>query len=128
MPTPPLLPPSMLSEPQRPSAAFERPPTCPAPDWPPAFRSAEEKFSSHILAQEAGKPIKTARIEVEPATIRTFISAAKKPSALRRISAARLDAAKNGAGRWGLSALFRLGQIAGIGAPFNFPVKIWSAA
>ena len=80
----------------------------------------KEEFS-RTLAQEAGKPIKAARIEVERA-IFTFNVAAEEST---RISGEflPLDWQEFTAGRWGIVRRFPLGPIAGI-TPFNFPINL----
>src|ERR1700731_5094382 len=80
----------------------------------------KEEFA-RTLAQEAGKPIKAARIEVERA-IFTFNVAAEEST---RISGEflPLDWQEFTAGRWGIVRRFPLGPIAGI-TPFNFPINL----
>jgi len=80
----------------------------------------KEEFS-RTLAQEAGKPIKAARIEVERA-IFTFNVAAEEST---RISGEflPLDWQEFTAGRWGIVRRFPLGPITGI-TPFNFPINL----
>src|SRR5246127_2724289 len=76
---------------------------------------------SRTLAQEAGKPIKTARIEVDRAII-TFNVAAEE--AVRGYGEyLPLDWQQSTAGRWGIVRRFPLGPIAGI-SPFNFPLNL----
>jgi acyl-CoA reductase-like NAD-dependent aldehyde dehydrogenase len=74
-----------------------------------------------ILAQEAGKPIKAARSEVER-SIFTFTVAAEEST---RIAGEYLplDWQEFTAGRWGMVRRFPLGPIAGI-TPFNFPLNL----
>ena len=80
----------------------------------------KEEFA-RTLAQEAGKPIKAARIEVER-TIFTFNVAAEEST---RISGEflPLDWQEFTAGRWGIVRRFPLGPVAGI-TPFNFPINL----
>src|SRR5580658_7292979 len=80
----------------------------------------KEEFA-RTLAQEAGKPIKAARIEVERA-IFTFNVAAEEST---RIAGEflPLDWQEYTAGRWGIVRRFPLGPIAGI-TPFNFPINL----
>src|ERR1700732_215475 len=80
----------------------------------------KEEFS-RTLAQEAGKPIKAARIEVERA-IFTFNVAAEEST---RISGEFLPLGWQAftAGRWAIVRRFPLGPIAGI-TPFNFPLNL----
>src|SRR5437764_728070 len=80
----------------------------------------KEEFS-RTLAQEAGKPIKTARIEVDR-SITTFNVAAEE--AVRGYGEyLPLDWQQSTAGRWGIVRRFPLGPIAGI-SPFNFPLNL----
>lgn len=80
----------------------------------------KEEFS-RTLAQEAGKPIKAARIEVERSVF-TFNVAAEEST---RISGEflPLDWQEFTAGRWGIVRRFPLGPVAGI-TPFNFPINL----
>ncbi len=82
--------------------------------------AGREEFASTI-AQEAGKPIKTSRAEVERA-IFTFTVAAEEST---RISGEWLpmDLQAFTTGRWGLVRRFPLGPIAAI-TPFNFPLNL----
>src|SRR5258708_2186346 len=84
------------------------------------IQERREEFS-RTLAQEAGKPIKTARIEVDRAIL-TFSIAAEE--AVRGYGEyLPLDWMQATAGRWGIVRRFPLGPIAGI-APFNFPLNL----
>jgi acyl-CoA reductase-like NAD-dependent aldehyde dehydrogenase len=80
----------------------------------------KEEFS-HTLAQEAGKPIKAARTEVERA-IFTFNIAAEESTRIYG-EYLPLDWQEFTAGRWGIVRRFPLGPIAGI-TPFNFPLNL----
>src|SRR5215472_8923138 len=80
----------------------------------------KEEFS-RTLAQEAGKPIKAARTEVERA-IFTFNVAAEESTRIYG-EYLPLDWQEFTAGRWGLVRRFPLGAIAGI-TPFNFPINL----
>src|ERR1700756_2993853 len=73
------------------------------------------------LAQEAGKPIKAARTEVERA-IFTFTVAAEESTRIYG-EYLPLDWQEFTAGRWGLVKRFPLGPVAGI-TPFNFPLNL----
>src|SRR5205085_12308342 len=79
-----------------------------------------EEFA-RLVALEAGKPIKTARVEVDRA-IFTFSVAAEEAV---RIGGEYLplDWQSSTAGRWGIVRRFPLGPIAGI-TPFNFPINL----
>ena len=79
----------------------------------------KEEFA-HTLAQEAGKPIKAARSEVERA-IFTFTVAAEESTRIYG-EYLPLDWQEFTAGRWGIVRRFPLGPIAGI-TPFNFPLE-----
>ncbi|MGA2694945.1 MAG: aldehyde dehydrogenase family protein [Terriglobales bacterium] len=76
---------------------------------------------AHCIAQEAGKPIRTARSEVDRA-IFTFTVAAEE--SLRIYGEyLPLDWQEYTVGRWGMVRRFPLGPIAGI-TPFNFPLNL----
>jgi acyl-CoA reductase-like NAD-dependent aldehyde dehydrogenase len=79
-----------------------------------------EEFA-RLVALEAGKPIKTARLEVDRA-IFTFNVAAEEAV---RIGGEYLplDWQSSSAGRWGIVRRFPLGPIAAI-TPFNFPLNL----
>jgi len=80
----------------------------------------KEEFA-RTLAQEAGKPIKGARTEVERA-IFTFNVAAEESTRIHG-EYLPLDWQEFTAGRWGLVRRYPLGPIAGI-TPFNFPINL----
>ena len=89
-----------------------------------AISSGIEKNSeelARIVALEAGKPIKTARVEVERAVF-TFSVAAEEAV---RVGGEYLplDWQASTAGRWGIVRRFPLGPIAAI-TPFNFPINL----
>ena len=73
------------------------------------------------LSQEAGKPIKLARIEVDRA-IFIFNVAAEEATRIYG-EYLPLDWQQSTAGRWGIVKRFPLGPIAGI-TPFNFPLNL----
>jgi len=79
-----------------------------------------EEFA-RIICQEAGKPIKTARIEVERA-INTFQIAAEESTRIYG-EYLPLDTLESTAGRWGLVRRFPLGPVFAI-TPFNFPLNL----
>jgi acyl-CoA reductase-like NAD-dependent aldehyde dehydrogenase len=82
--------------------------------------SRKDEFS-RTLAQEAGKPIKAARTEVDRG-IFTFNIAAEE--AVRIYGEyLPLDWQESTAGRWGIVRRFPLGPVAGI-TPFNFPLNL----
>src|SRR6202040_1295852 len=76
---------------------------------------------SRTMAQEAGKPIKAARTEVERA-IFTFNVAAEESTRIYG-EYLPLDWQEFTAGRWGIVRRFPLGPVAGI-TPFNFPLNL----
>jgi acyl-CoA reductase-like NAD-dependent aldehyde dehydrogenase len=80
----------------------------------------KEQFVT-TLAQEAGKPIKASRTEVERA-IFTFTVAAEESTRIYG-EFLPLDWQEFTAGRWGIVRRFPLGPIAGI-TPFNFPLNL----
>jgi acyl-CoA reductase-like NAD-dependent aldehyde dehydrogenase len=80
----------------------------------------KEEFT-RTLSLEAGKPIKTARTEVERA-IFTFNVAAEESTRIYG-EYLPLDWQEYTAGRWGLVRRFPLGPVAGI-TPFNFPLNL----
>ena len=80
----------------------------------------KEEFA-RTLSQEAGKPIKAARTEVERA-IFTFTVAAEESTRIYG-EVLPLDWQEYTAGRWGIVRRFPLGPIAGI-TPFNFPLNL----
>jgi acyl-CoA reductase-like NAD-dependent aldehyde dehydrogenase len=79
-----------------------------------------EEFA-RTLAQEAGKPIKLARTEVDR-TIFIFNVAAEEATRIYG-EYLPLDWQESTAGRWGMVKRFPLGPIAGI-TPFNFPLNL----
>ena len=80
----------------------------------------KEEFA-RTVAQEAGKPIKAARTEVERAVF-TFTVAAEESTRIYG-EYLPLDWQEFTAGRWSIVRRFPLGPIAGI-TPFNFPVNL----
>ena len=76
---------------------------------------------SRTLAQEAGKPIKLARIEIDRA-IFIFNVAAEEATRIYG-EYLPLDWQEFTVGRWGMVKRFPLGPIAGI-TPFNFPLNL----
>ena len=85
------------------------------------IRERRDEFA-RVLALEAGKPIKTARVEVDRA-IFTFSVAAEE--ALRITGEwLPLDWQPSTAGRSAIVRRFALGPILAI-TPFNFPLNLW---
>jgi acyl-CoA reductase-like NAD-dependent aldehyde dehydrogenase len=82
--------------------------------------SRKEEFA-RTLAQEAGKPLKAARTEVERG-IFTFTVAAEETTRIPG-EYLSLDWQQFTSGRWGIVRRFPLGPIAGI-TPFNFPLNL----
>ena len=82
----------------------------------------KEEFAT-TLAQEAGKPIKAARLEVER-SIFTFNVAAEETTRIYG-EYLPLDWQQATAGRWGIVRRFPIGPVAGI-TPFNFPLNLVS--
>jgi len=80
----------------------------------------KQEFSC-TLAQEAGKPMKAARTEVERAVF-TFTVAAEESTRIYG-EYLPLDWQEFTAGRWGIVRRFPLGALAGI-TPFNFPLNL----
>src|SRR6201984_1104935 len=85
------------------------------------FMTERKEEFARTLAQEAGKPIRAARIEVERA-IFTFNVAAEESTRIYG-EFLPLDWQEFTAGRWGIVRRFPLGPIAGI-TPFNFPINL----
>jgi acyl-CoA reductase-like NAD-dependent aldehyde dehydrogenase len=83
--------------------------------------SARKQEFARTMAQEAGKPLKAARTEVERA-IFTFNVAAEESTRIYG-EYLPLDWQEFTAGRWGIVRRFALGPIAGI-TPFNFPLNL----
>ncbi len=79
-----------------------------------------EEFA-RTIAQEAGKPIKTARTEVDRA-IFTFTIAAEESTRIYG-EYLPLDLQAYSAGRWALVRRFPVGPVAAI-TPFNFPLNL----
>src|SRR5258708_7273589 len=86
-----------------------------------AFMTERKEEFVRTLAQEAGKPIRAARIEVERA-IFTFNVAAEESTRIYG-EYLPLDWQESTAGRWGIVRRFPIGPIAGI-TPFNFPINL----
>lgn len=84
------------------------------------IRGRAEEFA-RMIALEAGKPIKTARAEVERGVM-TFVHASEES---RRFAGevVPLDGQSTGAGRTGWTERFPRGVVFGI-TPFNFPLNL----
>jgi len=84
------------------------------------IQERKEEFA-RTISQEAGKPIKTARLEVERAILTFNIGAEEAVRGYGEYLP--LDWQQSTAGRWGLVRRFPVGPIAGI-SPFNFPLNL----
>ncbi len=82
---------------------------------------ARRKEFAQTICQEAGKPIRTARIEVDRA-INTFYVAAEESTRIYG-EYIPLDTLESTTGRWGLLRRFPLGPVFAI-TPFNFPLNL----
>jgi acyl-CoA reductase-like NAD-dependent aldehyde dehydrogenase len=80
----------------------------------------KEEFA-RTISQEAGKPIKSARLEVDRSVF-TF-TVASEETVRGYGEYLPLDWQQSTAGRWGIVKRFPLGPIAGI-TPFNFPLNL----
>ena len=85
-----------------------------------AIIGRREEFA-RTICQEAAKPIKTARVEVDRA-INTFQIAAEEATRIYG-EYLPLDTTESTAGRWGLVRRFPLGPVFAI-TPFNFPLNL----
>src|SRR5271167_2231481 len=83
--------------------------------------TARREEFARTICQEAGKPIKTAHIEVDRA-INTFHIAAEESTRIYG-EYIPLDTLESTAGRWGLVRRFPLGPVFAI-TPFNFPLNL----
>ncbi|HEY5176093.1 MAG TPA: aldehyde dehydrogenase family protein [Terriglobales bacterium] len=83
--------------------------------------AARREEFARTICQEAGKPIKTSRIEVERA-INTFQIAAEESGRIYG-EYIPLDTLESTGGRWGLVRRFPLGPVFAI-TPFNFPLNL----
>jgi glyceraldehyde-3-phosphate dehydrogenase (NADP+) len=83
--------------------------------------SARKEEIARTLALESGKPIRTARIEVERAVL-TFSIAAEESTRIYG-EWLPLDLQPETAGRWAIVRRFPIGPIASI-TPFNFPLNL----
>ncbi|MGH9453059.1 MAG: aldehyde dehydrogenase family protein, partial [Terriglobia bacterium] len=85
-----------------------------------AIRGSREDLA-RTVALEAGKPIKTARVEIDRATF-TFAVAAEESARIYG-EWLPLDLQAYSAGRWAIVRRFPLGPVTAI-TPFNFPVNL----
>lgn len=107
--------------------AFERTKTMPAHERQHVLQTIHrhvndrrEEFA-RTLALEAGKPIKTARAEIERGLFTLQIAAEESTRIYGEY--VPLDLQSFTAGRWGLVKRFPLGPVAAI-TPFNFPLNL----
>ena len=84
------------------------------------IKARREEFA-RTICQEAAKPIRTAKLEVERA-INTFEVAAEESTRIYG-EYIPLDTLEATAGRWGLMRRFPLGPVFAI-TPFNFPLNL----
>lgn len=84
------------------------------------IRTSREEFA-HVMALEAGKPVRTARVEVDRAAF-TFAIASEEATRIRG-EWIPLDLQPSAAGRSGIVRRFPLGPILAI-TPFNFPLNL----
>ena len=84
------------------------------------IQDRKEEFA-RTLALEAGKPIKSARMEVDRAIFTFNIAAEETVRGYGEYLP--LDWQQSTAGRWGIVKRFPLGPVAGI-TPFNFPLNL----
>jgi len=87
-----------------------------------ALIEQKERFAQ-LIAAEAGKPIRLARVEVDRAIL-TFKTASEEVIRLGG-ETIPLDLAEGNEGRWGLVQRFPVGPVLAI-TPFNFPLNLVS--
>lgn len=85
-----------------------------------AMNNRKEDFA-RLMALEAGKPLKAARLEVDRAVL-TFSVAAEEATRIYG-EYIPLDVTASTRGRWGLLRRFPLGPVSAI-TPFNFPLNL----
>ena len=85
-----------------------------------ALAERKEEFA-RVLAAEAGKPVKAARVEIERAVL-TFSVAAEEATRIGG-ETLPLDVQPSARGRWAILRRFPLGVVSAI-TPFNFPVNL----
>ena len=85
------------------------------------FITARKEEFARTLAQEAGKPLKAARTEIERA-IFTFTVGAEETTRIPG-EFLSLDWQQFTSGRWGIVKRFPVGPVVGI-TPFNFPLNL----
>ncbi len=85
-----------------------------------ALAEQKDRFAQLIMA-EAGKPLRSARVEAERAVL-TFKTAAEE-AARSGGESMPLDLTQGNEGRWGLVQRFPIGPVLAI-TPFNFPLNL----
>ena len=118
MPRQPLPPPSRLSEPRAACPPSNASAFCAGS---PTGFTIEKKNLPARIAQEAGKPIKSARTEVDRAIFTFNVAAEERVRGYGEYLP--LDWQQSTAGRWGIVKRFPIGPVAGI-TPFNFPLNL----
>lgn len=84
--------------------------------------AARKEEFARTLVLEGGKPLKTARVEVDRAVI-TFSVAAEEANRFREGELVPIDIAPGNDGMFGITRRFPLGVVIGI-SPFNFPLNL----
>jgi acyl-CoA reductase-like NAD-dependent aldehyde dehydrogenase len=84
--------------------------------------AARKEEFARTLVLEGGKPLKTARVEVDRA-VTTFSVAAEEANRFREGELVPIDIAPGNDGMFGITRRFPLGVVIGI-SPFNFPLNL----
>jgi len=84
--------------------------------------AARKEEFARTLVLEGGKPLKTARVEVDRAVI-TFSVAAEEANRFSEGELVPIDIAPGNDGMFGIARRFPLGVVVGI-SPFNFPLNL----
>lgn len=84
--------------------------------------AARKEEFARTLVLEGGKPLKTARVEVDRAVV-TFSVAAEEANRFREGELVPIDIAPGNDGMFGIARRFPLGVVVGI-SPFNFPLNL----
>src|SRR5512146_665969 len=85
-----------------------------------SLEGRREEFA-RVLAEEAGKPIKAARVEVDRAVFTLAVAAEEATRIYGEVQP--LDLQPQAAGRWAILRRFPLGPVAAV-IPFNFPLNL----
>jgi acyl-CoA reductase-like NAD-dependent aldehyde dehydrogenase len=83
--------------------------------------AAHEDDLAHLLALEAGKPLRAGRVEVQRAALTMALSAVEARKLAGDV--VPMDATAPGAGKIGFTLRFPVGVVAAI-TPFNFPLNL----